>query len=95
MAAASCMVPDDAEHNSPMLLSSEDCTCFIRICDHWQEPLGDITDADARAEGDYSDVREFRRGYEKVYGEGSWDAEKVVDVVEFKYVGKERSPWDE
>jgi hypothetical protein len=88
MAAASCMCPPDVD--SPMLLSKDQCDCFICITGHRQEALGDISEESARREGDYDGVEDFKQGYEDVYGEGSWDPSKIVDVVEFEYVG--RSP---
>lgn len=73
-----------------MFTSEEDADCYIRILDIYDQPLGEMTDEDAQKEGDYETMDEFREGYEKVYGQGSWDDEKVVDVVEFEYIGRER-----
>lgn len=73
-----------------MFTSHEEADCYIRVKDVYDQPLGDMTDADARAEGDYDSLSEFRDGYERVYGEGAWDPEKVVTVVEFEYEGQER-----
>lgn len=77
-----------------MFTSDADADCYIRVLDVYDQPLGDMTDADARAEGDYDDLAEFRAGYEQVYGDGAWDDEKVVAVVEFEYVGRERPTED-
>lgn len=52
-------------------------------------------DEDARKEGDYENMDEFREGYAKVYGEDAWDPEKVVAVVEFEHVGRERPTEEE
>lgn len=73
-----------------MFTTDADCDCYIRITDIRQEPLGAMTDADARKEGDYETVDEFREGWEAINGEGSWDPEQVVDVVDFEYAGRER-----
>lgn len=73
-----------------MFVPHEECDCYIRATDVYQQPLGEMTDEDAQSEGDYDNLEEFRDGYEKVYDEGSWDPEKVVWVVEFEYVGRER-----
>ena len=73
-----------------MLKPEEECDCFIRILDVYDEPLGEVEDEDAQKEGDYETREEFIEGYEAVYGEGTWDPEKVVTVVEFEYVGEER-----
>lgn len=74
----------------PIFIGHDDCDCYIRATDVYEQPLGEMTDADARAEGDYDDLDGFRQGYERVYGEGSWDPEKVVWVVGFEYVGESR-----
>jgi len=73
-----------------LFVSDEDADCYIRITDRYRQSLGEMTDDDAQAEGDYGDLAAFRDGYERVYGEGAWDPEKVVDVVEFEYVGRSR-----
>jgi uncharacterized protein YhfF len=73
-----------------LFVSDEEADCYIRVTDTYDQPLGEMTDADARAEGDYADLDEFRKGYAKVYGEDAWDPEKLVSVVEFEYVGRER-----
>jgi len=68
----------------------EDADCYIRIRSIYDQPLGDMSDEDAQSEGDYESMSEFREGYEKVYGDGAWNPDKVVTVVEFDYVGCER-----
>jgi len=73
-----------------LLKPDDECDCFIRITGKREEPLGEISEESARREGDYDDVEDFRDGYEEVYGEGSWDSDKVVNVVEFEYVGESR-----
>ena len=73
-----------------LFVPDEDADCYIRITDRYRQPLGEMTDADARKEGNYVDLAAFRAGYERVYGEDAWDPEKVVDVVAFEYVGRER-----
>jgi len=73
-----------------MFTSDEEADCYIRILSVYDQPLGEMSDEDARAEGEYEDLEDFRAGYEKVYGEGAWDPEKEVAVVEFEYVGRER-----
>jgi len=78
-----------------MLKPDDKCDCFIRVTGRREERLGDITEASARREGDYDSVEDFRSGYEEVYGAGSWNADKVVDVIEFEYVGNSRPREDE
>ena len=73
-----------------MFTSDEDADCYIRILDVHDQPLGEMDDEDAQKEGDYETLAEFRHGYEQVYGDGSWNPEKVVTVVEFEYVGRTR-----
>lgn len=75
-----------------LFVRNEEADCFIRILGSREEPLGEITDEEAQKEGDYETVDDFREGYEAVYGEGSWDPEKVVTVVEFEYVGEAPPP---
>lgn len=78
-----------------LFVADDDVDHYIRITDRYKQKLGDMTDEDARAEGDYEDLDEFEDGYEQVYGDGEWNPEKVVDVVEFEYVGRTRPESDE
>lgn len=73
-----------------LFTSHDEADCYIRILDVYDEALGEMTDEDAQKEGDYSSVESFRSGYEDVYGEGAWDDEKVVTVVEFEYAGRSK-----
>lgn len=75
-----------------LFTSDEECNCYIRVTDHYQEPLGEMTAADARKEGGYS-LAEFREAWEDIHG--WWDPERVVDVVEFEYIGHRRPTEDE
>ena len=70
-----------------MFVTREECDCFIRATDVYEQPLSDMTDADAQREGDYAAVDEFRETWESINGAESWDPEKVVYVVEFEYAG--------
>lgn len=71
-----------------MFTTLDEADCFIGIADIRQEPLGEMSDADAQKEGDYESVAEFREAWEDINGEGSWDPEQVVDVVAFEYIGR-------
>lgn len=71
-----------------LFVSHEECDCYIKINSIYDQALGAMSYTDALKEGDYDSVEEFKRGYEKVYGNGAWDPEKVVTVVEFEYVGQ-------
>lgn len=92
MAASTSMCPPEV--HSPMLLSKEQCDCFIRITGKRSECLGEITEHSARREGDYDGIDDFREGYEDVYGDGSWDPYKRVTVVAFEYVGRSQPAAD-
>lgn len=73
-----------------LFVTDDEADCYIRVTAHYRQALGDMTDEDARREGEYDDLEAFKEGYERVYGSGAWDPAKVVDVVEFEYVGEER-----
>jgi hypothetical protein len=60
---------------------------WVRVTDGGLERLGDITEASALAEGGYT-TEEFRRVWTEI--NGAWDPTRVVHVVEFEYVGRER-----
>ena len=70
-----------------MFTSDDECDCYIRVIECYQEPLGEMTDADAQKEGSY-DLAGFREAWEAI--NGAWVPGLVVDVVEFEYVGRER-----
>ena len=74
-----------------LFTSHEEADCYVKVRQIYSQRLGEMTDEDAREEGNYETVEEFREGYERVYGMGSWDPEKWVYVVEFEYVGTEKS----
>ncbi|MTI82320.1 MAG: ASCH domain-containing protein [Firmicutes bacterium] len=50
-----------------------------------REPLGSITEADAKAEG-YSSVEEYKKVFQRIYGD--WNPDEVVNVVDFRRVMK-------
>jgi len=55
----------------------------IRILAIRQEPLGQISEADARAEG-YNSVAEYQDVFRRIYG--SWDPDMPVWVIDFELV---------
>jgi hypothetical protein len=55
----------------------------IRIIRRYRQRLRDITPEEVRAEG-YSNLEEFRRAWEKIYG--LWDPDEEVWVYEFKLI---------
>ncbi|MCU4751391.1 ASCH domain-containing protein [Halobacteria archaeon AArc-curdl1] len=67
--------------------SDEECECYIRIKDIYEQPLGEMTARDAEREGGYT-LEEFRKKWEEINDE--WDPDKVVTAVEFEYVGRSR-----
>lgn len=88
--------PNPGAHmaTTEMLVSHENCGCYIVVTDVYQQPLGEMTEEDAHKEGDYS-LEEFREVWEKINGDGSWDPELVVDVVEFEYGGRSKEAAEE
>lgn len=91
MAAATSMIPDDADYDSPLYMPITDCTCFIRISEDYagkddRQRLGDMTDADAQKEGDYETVAEFKESWRRI--NAGWDPDVLVDVVPFSYHGR-------
>lgn len=75
---------------SPEMFTSEDeADCYIRVTRYAEEPLQEMTEADAEKEGGYT-LSEFKEKWEDINGDGSWNPDKVVSVVEFEYVGRSR-----
>lgn len=60
----------------------------IRILRKYRQPLGAMTESDARKEGGYT-LREFRQIWREIHG--SWDAELEVWVYEFTLVSRKTS----
>lgn len=69
-----------------MFVTRDECDCFIRVTDVYEEQLGEMTEEDAQREGGYT-LEEFVEKWEEINGEGSWDPEKTVWVVEIEYAG--------
>ena len=72
-----------------MFMSDEEADCYIVITDVYRQPLEEMTEADAQAEGGYT-LSEFVDEWERINGPDTWDPEHVVDVVEFEYGGRTR-----
>lgn len=70
-----------------MFQSDGDADCYIRVTDRYREPLAEMDESDADAEGGYT-LSEFREVWRDI--NGAWTPQLVVDVVEFEYVGRER-----
>lgn len=90
MAVSREMIPEDAEFDSPFYVSDEDCDCYVQVIDKYRQPLGEMTDEDARKEGDYENLAAFKQGWKRVNPDIGWDPDLVVTVVEYRYVGRER-----
>jgi len=69
-----------------MFVSREEADCIIRIKGVRREPLGEMGEDAARAEGCES-LAEFRDVWREINGE--WTPEMEVTVVEFEHVGSE------
>jgi len=65
----------------------EEAPAYVLVKDVYQEPLGDITEKDANAEGGYT-RKEFIQIWEEI--NDVWDPETLVWVIEF--VGSESDP---
>lgn len=74
--------------STKMFTSDAEADCYIRITDRWEQPLGDMLQSHADAEGGY-DLAEFRDLWVDLHGE--WDPDLYVDVVEFEYIGTDRN----
>ncbi|PSP88627.1 ASCH domain-containing protein [Halobacteriales archaeon QS_4_69_34] len=72
-----------------LFTSDAACDCYIEIEAVYRQSLGAMDEADARAEGGYT-LAEFRDAWQEINGDGAWDENLVVDVVEFRYVGRSR-----
>jgi len=74
-----------------MFQSDDECDCYIRVTDHYREPLGELNAAAADAEGGYT-VAEFEELWAEMHG--SWEPEMTADVIEFEYIGRSRPGGD-
>lgn len=82
MAAAPSMVPEGSNRTA-MYLRHNECDCYIRVLEVYQQPLGRMGEHDYRKEGGYT-PEEFRSIWREINDE--WDPEQVVWVVAFEYV---------
>lgn len=70
-----------------LFVPNDEASGFIRLTeDVRKQRLGDMTDEEARREGDYESVEEFKKAWIDINGE--WDPDNEVDVVTFQYMGE-------
>jgi len=66
----------------------------IIITRKFKQRLGDISLKDVKKEG-FSNIWEFVKAWEELYGVGSWDPEQIVTAYEFKLYSKIGKPSSE
>ena len=72
-------------HQAKTAMISRDYFALLRILTLHREPLGAMTEKDAWDEGGYT-LEGYRKEWEKINGDGSWDPELLVWVVQFERV---------
>lgn len=72
-------------HQAKTAMISRDYFALLRILTLHREPLGAMTEQDAREEGGYT-LSGYKEEWEKINGQGSWDPELLVWVVQFERV---------
>jgi len=72
-------------HKAKTAMISRDYFALLRILTLHREPLGAMTEKDAWEEGGYT-LEGYRKEWEKINGDGSWDPDFVVWVVQFERV---------
>lgn len=72
-------------HKAKIAMISKDYFALLRVLTLHQEPLGAMTETDAREEGGYT-LERYKEEWERINGDGSWDPDLVVWVVQFERV---------
>ncbi|MBS7623562.1 ParB/RepB/Spo0J family partition protein [Candidatus Bathyarchaeota archaeon] len=57
----------------------------LKVKEVLRKRLGDFTEEDVKREGGLT-MEQFKRQWEEMYGEGSWDNDERVDIVRFEVV---------
>ncbi len=72
-------------HKAKTAMISKDYFALLRILTLHREPLGAMTEKDAWDEGGYT-LSGYKKEWEKINGQGSWDPALVIWVVQFERV---------
>ena len=75
----------ESVHKAKTAMISKDYFALLRILTLHREPLGAMTEKDAWEEGGYT-LPGYKKEWEKINGDGSWDPELLVWVVQFERV---------
>ena len=57
----------------------------IIITRKFKQHLGDISPEDAKKEG-FNSIEDFKQEWKKIFGESSWNPDKIVTCYEFKLI---------
>jgi len=69
-----------AVHKAKLVMLSEDYFAKIRITEVFKQPLGEMTEADAREEG-HKTLHDYKREFLEL--NDVWDDDHIVTVVKF------------
>lgn len=75
----------ESVHKAKTEMIKKDYFALLRILTLHREPLGAMTEKDAWEEGGYT-LPGYKKEWEKINGDGSWDPELLVWVVQFERV---------
>ena len=75
----------ESVHKAKTEMIKKDYFALLRVLTMHREPLGAMTEQDAWEEGGYT-LSGYKKEWEKINGQGSWDPDLVVWVVQFERV---------